>query len=141
MSNDPITRFLRARGVAEHLVDGGLEGLVSAWEQTAAAIEEGYGLTLDDYLNDLDVREILGDALATMPEPDGPLLDRLRAADDRVRAATVVGVRCLWGDENRATHGWTARENWWYFAIPAAPGEELAEDLTRNGFGPKDSLR
>ena len=64
---------------------------MAAWEQTAAAIEAGYSLTLDDYLNDLDARQILKVVLSAMPDPDGPLLDRLRAADARVRAATPRG--------------------------------------------------
>lgn len=135
MTDDPITTFLRARGVAEHLVAGGVDGLVAEWERIAATIAHGYELTLDDYLNDMDVREILGDVLASMPEPDGPLIDRLRDADELVRRATVVGTPCLWGEQNRVRHGWTARENWWYFAVPTAPGEDLAADLTDNGFG------
>ena len=134
MTEDPITTFLRARGVADHLVTGGVEGLVRAWETIAAAIAAGYGLTLDDYLNDLDVREIIEDTLATMPEPDGPLLDRLRTADGVVRGATVVGADCLWGEANRAAHGWSARANWWYYAVPKHPGDELTGDLVRNGF-------
>jgi hypothetical protein len=86
MSDDPIRHLLRARGVAEHIVAGGIEGLMAAWEQTAAAIEAGYSLTLDDYLNDLDARQILEIVLRAIPDPDGPLLNRLRAADARRRA-------------------------------------------------------
>jgi hypothetical protein len=133
MSGDPIRRFLRARGVAEHIVAGGIEGLMAAWEQTAAAIEAGYSLTLDDYLNDLDARQILEIVLRAIPHPDGPLLDRLRAADARVRAATVPARQCIWGDGGE--RGWTARRNWWYFVVPRAPGPDLADDLAREGFG------
>ena len=133
MSDDPIRRFLRARGVADHVVEGGIEGLMAAWEQTAAAIEAGYSLTLDDYLNDLDARQILEVVLSAMPDPDGPLLDRLRAADARVRAATVPARQCVWGDGG--SRGWTERRNWWYFVIPRAPGEDLADDLARERFG------
>ncbi len=133
MTDDPIRRFLRARGVADHVVAGGIEGLVTAWEQTATAIGAGYCLTLDDYLNDLDARQILEVVLSAMPEPDGPLLDRLRAADARVRAATVPVGQCVWGDGG--SRGWTERRNWWYFVIPRHPGGDLADDLAREGFG------
>ena len=42
MTDDPIRRFLRARGVADHVVDGGLDGLVADWEHTAERVERGY---------------------------------------------------------------------------------------------------
>jgi len=132
MSDDPIRRFLSARGVADHVVEEGIEGLMAAWEHTAAAIEDGYSLTLDDYLNDLDARQCLEIVLSTMPDPDGPLLDRLRAADARVRAATVPARQCVWGAGG--SRGWTERRNWWYFVIPRAPGGDLADDLAREGF-------
>lgn len=134
MSDDAIRRMLRARGVADHVVQGGLEGLVAAWEHTAAAIEQGYALTLDDYLNELDARQILEVVLRASPEPDGPLLDRMRAADARVRAATVPSTRCVWG--GGGVPGWTERRNWWYFVIPRHPGADLADDLARGGFDP-----
>lgn len=133
MSDDQIRRFLRARGVAAHVVDGGLDGLVTAWERTAAQIDAGYDLTLDDYLNDLDVRQIIEVVLRAIPEPDGPLLDRMRAADARVRAATTLASRCVWGDG--ADDTWTARRNWWYFVVPNMPGDQLATDLANAGFG------
>lgn len=133
MSDDPIRRFLRIRGVPDHVVDGGLDGLITAWETTAAAIAAGYDLSLDDYLNDLDTRQILEGVLASIPEPDGPLIARLRAADGRVRAATTPGRGCLWGAG--ASPGWTERRNWWYFVLPRNRGDELAEDLARAGFG------
>ena len=136
MTDDPIRAFLRARGVAEHVVRGGLEGLMGAWEQTAGAIETGYSLTFDDYLNDLDARQILEVVLSAMPEPDGPFLDRLRDADARVRAATVPSGRCVWGED--ASPVWTERRHWWYFVVPRSPGEDLAEDLAREKLGAED---
>jgi hypothetical protein len=137
MTDDPIRRFLRARGVADHVVDGGLDGLVADWEHTAELVERGYALGLDDYLNDLDARQIIEVVLSAMPEPDGPLLARLRAADERMRRATVPAGRCVWGDppsQDRATE----RRNWWYFLVPRDPGPELARELADAGFaGPR----
>jgi hypothetical protein len=135
MSDDQIRSFLQARGVADHVVDGGLEGLIGAWEQAATEIESGYAATLDEYLNDLDGRQLIERVLGAMPEPDGPLLDRLRAADARVHEAGRMVTQCLWGEENRAAHGWTQRRNWWYFLVPREPAGDLAADLERAGFG------
>ena len=136
MTNDPIRRLLRARGVAAHVVDGGLDGLVADWERTAANVEAGYPLTLEDYLNDLDARQIIEVVLSAIPEPDGPLLDRLRAADERMRHATRPAGRCVWGDS--AGERLTERRNWWYFLVPRNPGPELAANLAEAGFaGPR----
>jgi hypothetical protein len=131
VNDDPIRRFLRARGAGGHVVDGGLAGLVDAWEQTADQIEVGYPLTLDDYLNDLDARQLIELALRSMPEPRGSLLARLRRADARVRAGSVPVPRSVWGEEHRAD-----ARSWWYFRVPRAPGPDLAEDLAREGLSP-----
>lgn len=128
MTDDPIRRFLRARGAADHVVDGGLEGLVADWEGTAERVERGYALGLDDYLNDLDARQIIEVVLSAMPEPDGPLLTRLRAADERMRRATVPAGRCVWGDPP-SRDPTAERRNWWYFLVPRNPGPELAREL------------
>ena len=133
MTDDLIRRFLRARGVAAHVVEAGLDGLVTSWERLGAQVEAGYPLTIDDYLNDLDVRQIIEVVLSTMPTSDGRLLDRLRAADNRMRAATVPAGRCVWGDGDSPSL--TERRNWWYFLIPRNPGQHLAADLARAEFG------
>ncbi len=133
MTDDPIRRFLRARGAADHVVDGGLDGLVADWEHTAERVERGYGLGLDDYLNDLDARQIIEVVLSAMPEPDGPLLARLRAADERLRRATVPSGRCVWGDSTSQDRA-TERRNWWYFLVPRDPGPELARELADAGL-------
>lgn len=133
MSDDPIRRFLRTRGVSERVVESGLEGLVGSWESLAETVESGYPLGWLDYLNDLDVRQIIEVVLRAVPEPNGPLLGRLRAADSRLRAATVPSGQCVVGQETPGSL--TERRNWWYFSIPRNPGEELAEDLAREGLG------
>ena len=69
MTDDPIRRFLRARGVADHVVAGGLDGLVADWEHTAERVESGYALGLDDYLNDLDARQIIEVVLSAIRSP------------------------------------------------------------------------
>ena len=130
--DDQIRRFLRARGVAEHVAAGGLDGLLAAWEATVGQVEDGYDLTLDDYLNDLDARQIIEVVLSAIPEPDGPLLDRLREADGRMRAATVPAGGCVWADG--AQDDWHERRNWWYFVVPRNPGPDLKDDLDRGGF-------
>ncbi len=65
--NDPVGEFLRKRGCPEHIVRGGLQGLLEGWEEVVRSVGEGYSLGLDDYLNDMDGRQLLEEALAVAP--------------------------------------------------------------------------
>ena len=128
---DPVRRYLQARGAAAHVVEGGLDGLVRGWEETVESVADGYPLdTLDDYLNDLDGRQILADALAVAPREDG---DRLRpgiaAADARFRSLVIPTARPLWGERAAAAHGWTPDRSWWYWSRPRRAGADLDREI------------
>jgi hypothetical protein len=126
---DPVRDYLRERGCGERAIEGGLEGLVESWEKTVRQVEEGYSLTLDDYLNDLDARQLIADTLVVASDKQRAAIDaRLSRADQKMRSLTGPAKVCLWGDEVAQEEGWTAEENWWYFARPIkADAEFLAE--------------
>jgi len=127
---DPVGEFLRKRGCPDHVVRGGLRGLVKGWEEVVRSVGEGYGLGLDDYLNDMDGRQLLEEALAVAPAPEKKaLLARIRKADADMRALLKPAGRCLWGEETARQEGWTAKKNWWYYSRPIEAGEELLADL------------
>jgi len=124
--------FLRARGCPEPVVTAGADGLVSDWERVVEQVEKGYPLGLDDYLNDMDGRELIAALMASVARALAPPQKRrLLAADERMRAATVPLAHCLWGDRLAAANGWNATRNWWYFSRPANPGPDLAQELVR----------
>ncbi len=127
---DPVGEFLRKRGCPDHVVQGGLRGLVKGWEEVVRSVGEGYGLGLDDYLNDMDGRQLLEEALAVAPAPEKKaLLARIRKADADMRALLKPAGRCLWGEETARQEGWTERKNWWYYSRPIEAGKELLADL------------
>ncbi len=130
MSADAVRELLRARGCHETVVDAGLEGLVAEWEGVAGSIETGYGLGLDDYLHDVDGRELIAAVVYRLPAALTPALRRrLAAADARAKAALVPHVHCLWGQRLAESNGWTRDTHWWYFMRPRTPGPELAREL------------
>lgn len=104
--------------------------LLGGWETFAASLQRGYELGLDDYLNDVDARQLLEAIVHTeqLPECDA-FQARLAKADQLVRGATAPTRDCIWGAANAAEHGWTREANWWYFAVPKQRGEELDADL------------
>ncbi len=129
-AKDPVGEFLRQRGCPEHVVSGGLQGLTENWEEIVSSVEEGYSLGLDDYLNDMDVRQLIEEALPIAPAKDRQaVLKRIRQADAKLQWLVKPAGRCLWGDETARQKGWTAQKNWWYFSIPTRAGEELLREF------------
>jgi len=132
--DDPQVRvrvFMIRRGAPARVVAAGLEGLIQEWERIGRDVADGYPLdTLEDYLNDMDVRNLIHDAVAEVPEAlDAAMRARLDDADRALRAQLLPATECLWGAEQAAREGWNARERWWYFMRPARPGPGLSEAL------------
>lgn len=128
---DPVSNYLRSRGWDDETVSAGLDGLVGLW---AAAVEQvartEYKLTLDDYLNDLDVRDALAGALVVATrEQRGAVEERVRVADVMFLAASYAVEQCLWGGEIAAENSWDAESHWWYYRVPRKRGAELERDL------------
>ena len=125
---DPVREFLKRRRSAEHVVRGGLPGLVENWERVVESVTRGYNLGLDDYLNDMDGRQLLDEALE-LAKADHAYIERVRRADQSMRRLVRPITRSLWGEKNATEHGWSAAKNWWYFAVPIKAGPELVDDL------------
>ena len=135
MSSDSVKRYLESRGCDPELVAGGLGGLVEAWARVVEDVARGgYSLGLDDYLNDMDTRDILEGALEASGAGAQAVAARLSTLDKLFLAATRPCDRCLWGPALARDHGWTDEEHWWYFRAPLRPSDELAEDLIAAGL-------
>lgn len=127
---DPVEEFLKKRGCPEHVIRGGIRGLVGNWEEVVRAVEEGYSLGLEDYLNDMDGRQLLEEALAAASvQQRKSALTRIRRADAHMRKFVRPAGRCLWGDETARQEGWTDKKNWWYYCRPVEAGEDLLAGL------------
>lgn len=130
MSDDEIRDFLRRRGSPENVVTGGLDGLLDQWGRVVEQVEDGYPFTLDDYLNDLDgrqlIHEVMGSVSGAATRARGQRLEEL---DRRMRAGSTPRRVCLWGDKLAKRSGWSRDVEWWYWAEPNDAGEDLANDL------------
>jgi hypothetical protein len=126
--SDPVREYLRGKGCAQHVVKGGLEGLVAAWENTVNSVVQGYEFGLDDYLNDLDGRQLISEVMPLDHVVSG-LKERVCRADERMMKAVRPAGECLWGNAAAARHKWSAEKNWWYFSAPKTAGPELLIDL------------
>lgn len=115
MKPDLIKALLKARGCRLELVAAGWAGLVEAWRSIVDSIQSGYRLTADDYLNDMDVRQIIEEALPMVSPLERAEIEQL---DALARAHLVSVSKCLWGGATAKRKGWTAKGNWWYFSVP-----------------------
>ena len=133
--DDPVTEYLAERGVASRLVEGGLAGLADRWEAIADALEDGYDLTLDDWLNDMDLRDILAGALAVAPDAARTAVSaQVAEADRRFLTGTLPTGAPLWGEEIAAEEGHDPATQPWFFRRPKRPGPELAAELDDAGL-------
>ena len=115
--NSPAQDWLEKRGCSGHVVRLGSEGCVHAWELTARELAEGWNLDFDDYLNDLDDRQIVFE-MEQAGLLDDLELKRIHLADHSFRASTAVTDECVWGTVNASEKGWSNETNWWYWRKP-----------------------
>jgi len=130
---DPVRDYLRRSGAPSGIVAQGFRGLVEHWEQVVERITAGQDQSLEDYLNDMDTRQLLENARGLVPAEIGAMFSpRIHDADHRLRRDLVPAGRCLWGKIVAADQGWREERNWWYFERPRAPGPMLQHDLDRS---------
>jgi len=106
-------------GYADHTVSGGLAKLVTGWEALVTSVVKGEPQDYYEYLNDMDGRRILAEALeVASPEERAKFAARVDMADERLRPHLQPSVRCIWGEDVAAKRGWTPEKAWWYFHRP-----------------------
>ncbi len=127
---DPVREYLQETGCGDHLIRRGLAGLVENWEGIVETVKDGYLLGLDDYLNDLDARQLLEEALAVATDEQREEYDqRIRQADRAMKSLVTSTSRCLWSDEVAEEEGWSAEANWWYYSRPVKANEDLQSEI------------
>lgn len=95
---------------------------VERWAQVVEEVERGYSLTFDDYLNDVDLRQLIARTVRGVPpsvrDAFAGLRDELHALDMRFIAATEPTGHCIWGDSIAEDEGWSPDGEWWYYRQP-----------------------
>jgi hypothetical protein len=119
--DDPIRDYLIRRRVSPDVIEGGIDYLVQRWDKLASTLEGGStAWDEDEWLNELDVREILHGLLESVPEA-ATAWPEVSAIDARFMSAAVETDECTWGRRVAQRHGWTREVHWWYWRKPATP--------------------
>ncbi len=117
MNDEELRRFLEDYGCPPHIVLAGREGLIRRWEKFVDEVCSGYRLGLEDYRNDLDLREIIEQA---------GLSGEVRDADRRLRAVLKPVSHPLWES--------AAPDAFWIWGYPGNASGALLEDLQAEGL-------
>jgi hypothetical protein len=129
---DQVREALREKGLPPPVVDAGLDGLLVRYEAFVSAVERGYRRDLEQYLADLEPRQLLLEVYPLARPPLRARVDgRIAEADQRLRAQVVPTRHCIAGAAMAAQSGWNAQASWWYFHRPRNPGSPLQADLAR----------
>jgi hypothetical protein len=107
-----------------------LSELIDQWAEFTADLEKGYSFDLDNWLNDVDVRELILEALPMFSREEmGEYALKLDQADAAFRAATRDFKKCVWGKGTARKERWTPQKNWWYFRTPVSSNAQLEDEL------------
>ena len=108
-----------------------LRELIDQWSTFAGDLErKDYTFDLDNWRNDVDVRELILEALPMFSREEmGDHALKLDQADQAFRSNTRDFKRCVWGHGTQRKEKWTAQLNWWYFRSPRRSNAQLEDEL------------
>lgn len=105
--------------------------LIDQWSSFTTDLQaKGYDFDLDNWLNDVDVRELIDEGLLMFSREElGDHALKLDAADRAFIEHTRDFKKCVWGHGTARKENWTAAKNWWYFRTPARSNGQLEDEL------------
>jgi len=108
-----------------------LRDLIDQWAEFTAGLETSdYTFDLDNWRNDVDVRELILEALPMFSREEiGDHALKLDQADATFKTTTRPSRRCVWGHGTQSKEKWTAEANWWYFRTPRRSNAQLEDEL------------
>ena len=108
-----------------------LRELIDQWSTFANELErKDYTFDLDNWRNDVDVRELILEALPMFSREEmGDHALKLDEADKAFMAGTRDFKRCIWGHGTARKEKWDTQKNWWYFRTPTLSNSQLEDEL------------
>lgn len=108
-----------------------LRDLIDQWAEFVGDLErKDYTFDLDNWRNDVDVRELILEALPMFSREEmGDHALKLDETDKSFMAGTRVFKRCIWGHGTQKKEKWTPERNWWYFRTPLRSNAQLEDEL------------
>jgi len=108
-----------------------LRDSIDQWAEFVADLElKDYAFDLDNWRNDVDVRQLVLEALPMFSREEmGDHALKLDAADKAFKACTRDFKKCVWGHGTAKKENWTVQNQWWYFRTPIRSNGALEDEL------------
>ena len=108
-----------------------LRDSIDQWAEFVADLErKDYAFDIDNWRNDVDVRQLILEALPMFSREEmGDHALKLDMADRTFNAATRIFKKCVWGHGTQKKESWSPPANWWYFRTPIRSNEQLEDEL------------
>ncbi len=117
--SDPVRDYLERQGYAVYIVEGGVEYLLTSWEDMVLSVQKGEALDYNQYLKGMDRRRMLEETLALIPLYQQAWYHRrVYEADEQIRQYLVTTEAPICGPALAAERGYTPERDWWYFHRP-----------------------
>lgn len=109
-----------------------LRELIDQWATLSADFErKDYTFDIDNWRNDVDVRQLIEEALPMFSREEmGDHALKLDEADRVFKAGTRPFKRCVWGHGTQKKEKWSPETNWWYFRTPVRSNAQLEDELS-----------
>lgn len=109
-----------------------LAARVARWAKIVEALEQGWRFDLDDWLNDMDLRQLIHEGWPLYDQDEkGAVEEAIRRADSHFLLHTVEAGKCLWGRKTAKREKWSAKTNWWYFRMPRKAERKFLDEVER----------
>ena len=103
-----------------------MESLLNGWQNVISEVEKGYSLGINDYTNDLTLRDLIEEVLRGCPEDLKEKISLfIKRWDEKFDHLTQKAKRPLLKID---------KEFWWWGRIPLNLKDPLKSDLQRNGL-------
>jgi len=105
---------------------------VARWAKIVESLERGWRFDLDDWLNDMDLRQLIHEGWPLYgPDEKAEVEATIKRADSFFLLHTVDAGKCLWGRKTAKREKWSAKTNWWYFRKPRKAEPDFIEEVER----------
>lgn len=107
---------LKAKGLPEYIWKHGLDIWIKRWNNFVDEIELGYSGEVDEYVNDLETREVI-DLIGYSD------LSAVKEIDKRYKSLLQDTDKRVWKSDNDSIN------DWWNFGVPRNINEDFKKKL------------
>ncbi len=117
--SDSIREYLQSKHYAKHVINGGLEALLSRWEWLVNSVAHGHEWGYEEWVNEMSGRRILEEVLALLPlEEQVSTRAHVTELDERLKSYLIPVSDGIIDSKAIRRHGYTPERDWWYFHFP-----------------------